>query len=68
MEQPTKQGISYYAKAVVGSTVSGLAVLELALEDNFVTGVEWVRVATAFLVALALVWGVQNQPRIPEHF
>lgn len=54
--------LNKYAKAVVGALVAAAAVLEFALVDDYISGVEWVRVASAFLVSLGLVWGVQNAP------
>lgn len=53
--------MSKYAKAVVGALVAGLTALLPAL-DAGVTAAEWVVAATAFLVALGVVWAVPNAP------
>lgn len=49
-----------YAKAVIAALVAGLGALQLALDDNVITGTEWVKVAVAVLAAAGLVWGVPN--------
>lgn len=54
--------VDRYIKAILASLVASLAVLELALEDDFVSGTEWVRVVAAFLVALGIVYAVPNVP------
>lgn len=51
-----------YAKAVVGALVAGAGSLQVALADDRVTTTEWIQVATAAVLALGLVWGVQNTP------
>lgn len=51
-----------YAKAIIGAIVAGGGALEIALMDNVVTSVEWVRVGMATVLALGAVWGVQNSP------
>lgn len=55
-----------YAKAIIGAIVAGAGSLQLALADEVVTNTEWIKVASAFLVALGLVWGVQNTPAAPS--
>lgn len=54
-----------YAKAIVGAIVAGAGSLQVALADNVVTTTEWIQVGTTVVVALGLVWGVQNAPK-PE--
>ena len=58
--------MSKYAKAVVGALVAGAGSLQVALADNVVTTVEWIQVASATVLALGLVWGVQNAPSAPQ--
>lgn len=57
--------MSKYAKALVGALVAGLTALLPAL-DAGVTAAEWVVAATAFLVALGVVWVVPNKPASAE--
>lgn len=59
-----------YAKAIVGAVLAGLAALATGLSDNVMTPVEWIMVATAFLTAGAVVFGVPNmdpQGDGPDH-
>lgn len=49
-----------YLKAIVGGLSAGLGVLFLALNDNVVTGQEWVGVAQATLVTVAAVYNIPN--------
>lgn len=51
-----------YMKAIVGGAAAGLGVLFLALNDNVVTGQEWVGVAQAVLVTVAAVYQIPNVP------
>jgi hypothetical protein len=51
-----------YAKAVVGAVIAGAGSLQVALLDNAVSTTEWIQIGSAFVVALGLVWGVQNAP------
>ncbi len=54
-----------YAKAIVGASVAGLGALQIAAADNVITGPEWIKVASVTVAALALIWGVPNQPAPP---
>ena len=49
-----------YLKAFVAALVAALGSLYQALDDNTVTGQEWVAAILAGLVALGAVWGVPN--------
>ena len=58
-------------KAIVGAAYSGvvafLSTLTLALSDNAVSGLEWVGIASATVIAIGgsagLVYHVPNQPK-----
>lgn len=60
------------AKAVVGAVYSGvvafLGTLTVALTDEVVTGLEWVTIASATVIAIGgaagLVYYVPNKPQI----
>ena len=60
------------AKAVVGAVYSGvvafLGTLTVALADEVVTGLEWVTIASATVIAIGgaagLVYYVPNKPQI----
>lgn len=56
-----------YAKALMGAVLAGLGSLEVALVDDAVTTVEWIRVAIATVATGGLVWGVPNEPKAPQH-
>lgn len=49
-----------YLKAITGALIAGLGSLYQALDNDNVTGQEWVAVAIATLAALGIVWGVPN--------
>ena len=51
-----------YAKAVAGGLVSGLTALGTALIDGFVSPLEWVTIALAFLLGTGLTYAVPNTP------
>lgn len=53
---------STYAKAVVAAVVAGLGVAGTAALDNSITLGEGIGVATAFFVALGVVWATPNRP------
>lgn len=54
-----------YAKAVVGAVVAGLGVLATSLDDDAVTGQEWIYSAIAFLTALGVIWATPNETPAP---
>lgn len=56
-----------YAKAVVAAIVAGLGVVLTGLDDNSVSGQEWLSALVAFLGALGVVWAVPNKPEVPNH-
>ena len=57
--------IAPYAKAVAGGLVSGLTSLGTALIDGFVSPLEWVTIALAFLLGTGLTYAVPNSPKEP---
>lgn len=58
--------VSRYAKAIVGFLVAAGGALVLAMDDNVITTSEWVKVVTAGLAALAVVWAVPNATDAPR--
>jgi hypothetical protein len=57
----TVDKIKPYAKAIVAALISGLGALGTAYTDGEVSAQEWIAVASAFLVALGVVFGVPNK-------
>ena len=53
-----------YAKAITSAVLAGLFVAELALSDDRITGVEWIRIAVAVISSYGLVWAVPNAPGV----
>lgn len=51
-----------YLKAVVGALVAGLGVLATGLDDDVVSGQEYIYALIAFLTALTVIWATPNQP------
>ncbi len=51
-----------YAKAYVGSLITGMGSLVTALSDSNLTLQEGLTAGIAALTALGLVWGVSNAP------
>lgn len=49
-----------YAKAIVGAIVAGLGVLATGLDDDAISGQEWIYSGIAFLTALGAIWAVPN--------
>ena len=49
-----------YAKAIVGAVLAGLGALAAGLADQVMTPVEWITVASATILAGAVVFGVPN--------
>lgn len=54
-----------YGKAIAGGLVGGLTSLGTALIDGFVSPLEWVTIALAFLLGTGLVFVVPNSPKEP---
>lgn len=52
-----------YAKAYVGAIITGLSTLATAIQDNHVTGYEWVTVAIATLGAFGGVAATSNKTK-----
>lgn len=53
--------LARYMKAIVGSIVTGLGTILVALEDNVINAQEWVTATIAFLTALGVIWAVPNK-------
>lgn len=53
-------------KAIIGALIAGLGALSTAVEDEQVTGREWVLIALTFVVALGAVYATPNRPRPPK--
>lgn len=51
-----------YRKAFFAGATAFLGALGTALTDGTVTGLEWVAIAGATVVAAGAVWGVRNAP------
>lgn len=58
--------MGYYAKAIIAALIAGLTAVEIALVDDAITNVEWVRIFIAVAASLGFVWGVQNSPPPPN--
>jgi len=54
---PGKEAAKAYVGAILAAIAAGLAVLFTSLEDNVISGQEWVGVASAVVVALGAVFG-----------
>jgi peptidoglycan/LPS O-acetylase OafA/YrhL len=54
--------IGTYAKAVSAAVVAALTTAVTALNDNDLTAIEGVAIASAFLVGAGAVWAVPNTP------
>lgn len=52
-----------YLKAIIAAIIAALSALATALQDNHVTALEWVTVASAFFIALG---GVSITPWLPD--
>lgn len=50
-------------KAVFAGVIAFLGALQTAMLDDVVTNAEWVTIASATVAALALVYGVSNDPK-----
>jgi hypothetical protein len=54
--------VAPYLKAVTAALVAGLGVVATGLDNNGLSGQEWVYAVIAFLVGLGAVWAVPNRP------
>lgn len=56
-----------YLKAIVAAIVAGLGSAQQALDDNAITGSEWIGIASITLTGLAVVFAVPNKDPEAEH-
>jgi hypothetical protein len=54
--------VATYLKAVTAALVAGLGVVATGLDNDGLSGQEWVYAVIAFLVGLGAVWAVPNRP------
>jgi hypothetical protein len=54
--------VAPYLKAVTAALVAGLGVVATGLDNDGLSGQEWVYAVIAFLVGLGAVWAVPNRP------
>lgn len=64
---PGKEAAKAYVGAALAAISAGLAVLFTSLDDNVITGQEWVGTAAAVVAALVAVFGgVYVTPNTPK--